>query len=85
MGGRQTGEIARPNTGKLMPGSKIVWDIHHHAIGEAITDSVEMIYFYPKGQEPKIARCRQQFDAITGGDRTSTFRRTASPCIRRFT
>ena len=63
------GEIARPNTGKLMlPGSKIVWDIHYHAIGEAITDSVEMaIYFYPKGQEPKYRQVLGQFDAITGG------------------
>ena len=63
------GEIARPNTGKLMlPGSKIVWDIHYHAVGEAITDSVEMaIYFYPKGQEPKYRQVLGQFDAITGG------------------
>ena len=63
------GEIARPNTGKLMlPGSKIVWDIHYHAVGEAITDSVELaIYFYPKGQEPKYRQVLGQFDAITGG------------------
>jgi hypothetical protein len=45
------GEIMRPNSGKLMlPGSKIVFDIHYHAVGEEITDSVELgIYFYPKG------------------------------------
>jgi hypothetical protein len=63
------GEIARPNTGKLMlPGSKIVWDIHYHAVGEEITDAVEMaIYFYPKGQEPKYRQVLGQFDAITGG------------------
>jgi len=50
------GEIMRPNSGKLMlPGSRIVWDIHYSAIrDEDITDVVEMgIYFYPKGQEPK--------------------------------
>ena len=33
------GEITRPDSGKLMlPGSKIVWDIHYHAVGEEITD-----------------------------------------------
>jgi len=49
------GEIMRPNTGKLMlPGSRIVWDIHYSSAGEEITDAVELgIYFYPKGQEPK--------------------------------
>ena len=50
------GEVMRPNSGKLMlPGSKIVWDIHYSASrDEDITDVVEMgIYFYPKGQEPK--------------------------------
>jgi hypothetical protein len=63
------GEIARPNTGKLvLPGSKIVWDIHYHAVGEPITDNVEMaLYFYPKGQEPKHRQVLSQFDAITGG------------------
>ena len=63
------GEMARPNTGKLLlPGSKIVWDIHYHAVGEAITDSVEMaVYLYPKGQEPKHRIVLGQFDAITGG------------------
>jgi mono/diheme cytochrome c family protein len=50
------GEMMRPNSGKLMlPGSKIVWDIHYSASrDEDVTDVVEMgIYFYPKGQEPK--------------------------------
>jgi hypothetical protein len=63
------GEVARPDTGKLMlPGSKIVWDIHYHAVGEAIADSVEMaVYFYPKGQEPSHRQVLGQFDAITGG------------------
>ena len=50
------GEMMRPNSGKLMlPGSKIVWDIHYSNGGEDITDTVELgIYFYPKGQEPKF-------------------------------
>jgi hypothetical protein len=49
------GEIMRPNSGKLMlPGSRIVWDIHYSSAGEDITDHVELgIYLYPKGQEPK--------------------------------
>src|SRR6476469_2826499 len=41
------GEMMRPNTGKLMlPGSKIVWDIHYHAVGEEITDAVELAVFF---------------------------------------
>jgi hypothetical protein len=50
------GELMRPNSGKLMlPGAKIVWDIHYSNGGEDITDQVELgVYFYPKGQEPKF-------------------------------
>jgi hypothetical protein len=50
------GEMMRPGSGKLMlPGSKIVWDIHYSNGGEDITDQIELgIYFYPKGQEPKF-------------------------------
>jgi hypothetical protein len=49
------GEMMRPNSGKLMlPGSQIVFSVHYHAVGEEITDAVELgVYFYPKGQEPK--------------------------------
>ena len=65
------GEVMRPNSGKLMlPGSKIVWDIHYHAVGEEIADNVEMaIYFYPKGQEPKYRQVLGLFHAIQGGSR----------------
>jgi hypothetical protein len=65
------GEIMRPNSGKLMlPGSKILFDIHYHAVGEDITDSVELgIYFYPKGQEPKHRQVLGLFHAIAGGSR----------------
>jgi hypothetical protein len=65
------GEVMRPNSGKLMlPGSRIVWDIHYHAVGEEITDNVEMaIYFYPKGQEPKHRQVLGLFHAIQGGSR----------------
>ena len=50
------GEIMRPNTGKLMlPGSKIVWDIHYSNGRRRHHRQVELgIYFYPKGQEPKF-------------------------------
>jgi hypothetical protein len=63
------GEIMRPNSGKLMlPGSKIIFDIHYHAVGEEITDSVELgVYFYPKGQEPKYRQVLAALQAISGG------------------
>ncbi len=50
------GEIMRPNSGKLMlPGSKIVFDIHYSQGGEDITDTVELgIYFYPKGAGAEV-------------------------------
>jgi hypothetical protein len=49
------GELMRPDTGKLLlPGSTIQFEVHLHAVGEEISDSVELgVYFYPKGQEPK--------------------------------
>ncbi len=48
-------DIYRPDTGKLiLPGSRIWWEVHYHAVGEAVQDHAELaIYFYPKGQEPK--------------------------------
>jgi hypothetical protein len=44
----------REGTGKLiLPGEKISWDQHLHAVGEDITSGSEIgIWFYPKGQEP---------------------------------
>ncbi|MCC7176966.1 MAG: cytochrome c [Acidobacteria bacterium] len=65
------GEIMRENSGKLMlPGSSIVWDIHYHAVGEEITDTVEMaVYFYPKGQEPKYRQTLSLYSGIAGGNR----------------
>ena len=33
-------DVYRPNTGKLLlPGAKIWWEIHYHAVGEEITRS----------------------------------------------
>ena len=62
------GEMMRPGSGKLMlPGSKIVWDIHYSNGGEDITDQVELgIYFYPKGQEPKLRQVLHLMGATNG-------------------
>lgn len=48
-------DIYREGTGKLlMPGAHIWWEEHLHAVGEPITDHMELaVYLYPKGQEPK--------------------------------
>ena len=48
-------DLFRPDTGKLLlPGEKISWDQHIHAVGEEIAAGSEIgIWFYPKGQEPK--------------------------------
>jgi hypothetical protein len=65
------GEQMRPDTGKLMlPGSKIVFEMHYHAVGEQITDHVELgIYFYPKGQEPKYRQSLAALQSVAGGSR----------------
>jgi hypothetical protein len=48
-------DLFRPGTGKLLlPGEKISWDQHIHAVGEEVTAGSEIgIWFYPKGQEPE--------------------------------
>lgn len=55
----------RPDTGKLLlPGSHIWWELHLHAVGEAIRDHAELaVYFYPKGQEPKYRTYLTLFNA----------------------
>jgi hypothetical protein len=65
------GEMMRPGSGKLLlPGSKIIWDIHYHSVGEDIDSSAELaIYFYPKGEEPKHRQVLGLFHAIEGGPR----------------
>jgi hypothetical protein len=59
----------RDDTGKLvMPGEKISWDQHIHAVGEEIPTGSELAFwFYPKGQEPKK---RSYLVGFTGIDRT---------------
>lgn len=65
------GEIMRPNSGKLMlPGSNIIFEMHYHAVGEQITDHVELgIYFYPKGQEPKYRQTLAALQSVAGGSK----------------
>lgn len=64
-------DLYRPNTGKLLlPGAKISWDVHIHAVGDEIRDHVELgIWLYPKGQEPKYRTYLTGFQAVQGHDR----------------
>ena len=65
-------DLYRPDTGKLiLPGAQISWDVHIHAVGEAIRDHVELgIWLYPKGQEPKHRTYLTAFQAVQGRNRT---------------
>jgi hypothetical protein len=67
----KAGDEMRSDSGRLMlPGSSITFEMHYHAIGEAVTDHVELgVYFYPKGQEPKHREVLALFSTITGGNR----------------
>jgi mono/diheme cytochrome c family protein len=58
-------DIYRPGTGKLLlPGSKIWWELHIHAVGEEIRDHAELaVYFYPKGEVPKYRTQLRLFGA----------------------
>ena len=62
-------DVYRPNTGKLLlPGSRIWWELHYHAVGEQITNHVELaVYLYPKDQEPKYRTVLTAFQAISNG------------------
>jgi hypothetical protein len=62
-------DLYRPGTGKLLlPGEKISWDQHIHAVGEQITAGSEVgIWFYPKGQEPKKRSYLIGFTGIRNG------------------
>jgi hypothetical protein len=65
-------DIYRPNTGKLLvPGARIWWEMHYHAVGEEIRDNVELaIYLYPKGLEPKYRTYLTLFRATPPGEDT---------------
>ena len=66
-------DIYRPNTGKLLlPGSRISWELHLHAVGEEIRDHAELaVYLYPKGESPKYRTRLTLFGATanTGSSR----------------
>lgn len=56
-------------TGKLiMPGEKISWDQHIHAVGEAITGGSEIgLWLYKKGEEPKKRSYLVGFTGLKNG------------------
>ncbi len=60
-------DVYREGTGKLLlPGSHIWWDIHYHAVGEKITDHVELgVWLYPKGETPKYRTYLTGFQAVS--------------------
>jgi len=62
-------DLFRPDTGKLIvPGEKISWDQHIHAVGEEITTGSEIgIWFYKKGEEPTKRSYLIGFTGIRGG------------------
>jgi hypothetical protein len=62
-------DLFRPGTGKLLvPGEKISWDQHIHAVGEEVTGGSEIgIWLYKKGEEPKK---RSYLIGFTGIDRS---------------
>jgi mono/diheme cytochrome c family protein len=62
-------DLYRPGTGKLMlPGERITWDQHIHAVGEEITGGSEIgVWFYKKGEEPNK---RSYLVGFTGIDRS---------------
>ena len=67
----KVGQIFPADAGKLMlPGSRIRWEVHFHAIGEEVKDNVvELgIYFYPKGVVPKHRTVLRFFDVSRGSD-----------------
>ena len=61
-------DIYRPNTGKLLvPGARIWWEMHYHAVGEEIRDHVELaVYLYPKDEKPTYRTFLTAFPATPG-------------------
>jgi len=67
----KVGEVFAPDAGKLMlPGAKIRWEVHMHAIGKEVVDSqVELgVYFYPKDFVPKNRTILKFYDVTNGGE-----------------
>ena len=62
----KVGEIFPPEAGKLMlPGAKIRWEVHMHAMGKEMVDNqVELgIWFYPRDYIPRNRTVLRMFDA----------------------
>ena len=53
----KSGEVYPENVGKLvMPGTKVGFQIHYHAVGEEITDTLEVAWwFHPKEKTPRYS------------------------------
>ena len=68
-------DLHRSDSGKLiLPGARISWDIHLHAVGEELRDDVEIgLWFYPKGQEPKYRTYLTGFQALRGFQNSKAF------------
>jgi hypothetical protein len=67
----KTGQIFPADAGKLMlPGSRIKWEIHVHAMGtEAKDNTVQLaVYFYPKGFVPQHRTVLKMFDVTRGSE-----------------
>ena len=64
----KNGDEMRPDSGRLMlPGSKITWEMHYHAVGEEVSAHTELaVWFYAKGQEPKHREVLALFNAFSG-------------------
>ncbi len=62
-------DIYSPNTGKVLkPGAKVWWDIHYHAVGEQVTDHVELgVWLYPKDEKPKYRTYLTGFQGTNSG------------------
>jgi len=67
----KTGQVFAPDAGKLMlPGSRIRWEVHLHAVGQEYKDTqVELaVYFYPKGYVPKHRTVLTMFNVARNSD-----------------
>jgi mono/diheme cytochrome c family protein len=64
----KNGDEMRADSGRLMlPNSKIVWEMHYHAVGEEVAAHTELaVWFYPKGQEPKHREVLALFNTFSG-------------------
>ena len=77
------GEHYPENTGKLvLPGARVEFSIHYHAVGEEITDQLEAgWWFYPKDVTPKYSASFISLGSSKARGRC-TFRPTPRRCTR---